>query len=332
VFTRPGTPLARALRGTAVRVHELRCGGEWDVWAARRLAQAVDEAGVQLLAAHASHAHGLAVLARWFGLHPPLVVHRRVDFPIHGGPLNRRKYAAPTAFIAISDAVKNCLTAAGVDERKIAVVSSGVPPHRPVANARAVLAARFGLPPDAPWVGDIAGLVDHKGHTHLLDAWARVVGDGVRAALVLVGDGPRRASLEAQIARLGIGGSVRLVGWQDDVAAWLSAFDVFVMTSVTEGLCTAVLDAMAARVPVVATSAGGIPELVVHGQTGWLAPVGDAAAIAAHLREVLRDKELARARAEHAFTDVWQRRSADAMVAQTLAVYRRVPGESPAGT
>jgi len=124
--------------------------------------------------------------------------------------------------------------------------------------------------------------------------------------LVLIGDGPLRGDLQARAARLGIAERVFFAGWRDDVPAWLSALDVLAMTSITEGLCTTILDAMAAGVPVVATAAGGIPELVADGQTGYLAPVGDVAAIARHLEHALADPEQARARATRAAPPAWR--------------------------
>jgi glycosyltransferase involved in cell wall biosynthesis len=324
VFTQPGTKLAQELRGTPVQVHEFKNHGEWDLFAARRLARAARAAGVDLLAAHSSHAHGLAALALRFGAGAPLVVHRRVDFHVGQDFFNRRKYAAPAAFIGVSQAVRDMLAEDGVPRGKIHVVADGVPPFAPVADAKRRLAAACGLNPDLPWIGDVASLVGHKGHVHLLNAWAAAVQRGIKAELAIVGDGPLRGDLEAQIKRLGIGGSARLVGWREDVPAWFSAIDVFAMTSVTDGLCSAILDAMAARVPVVATAAGGIPELVRHDETGWLAPVGDAAAIAGGLLTALADKVRAAAWADRALREVWAAHSAEAMTDQTWRIYQEL--------
>ena len=96
------------------------------------------------------------------------------------------------------------------------------------------------------------------------------------------------------------------------------------MTSVTDGLCSAILDAMAARVPVVATAAGGIPELVRHDETGWLAPVANAAAIADGLLTALADKVRAAAWAERALREVWAAHSAEAMTDQTWRIYQEL--------
>jgi glycosyltransferase involved in cell wall biosynthesis len=322
VVTPVGSPLARRLKEGPVKVHEIRFLGEWDFLAALRLARLANGIGAQVVAAHDSHGHGLAALARRFCLRAKLVVHRRVDNPIGGGMFNRGKYAAPTAYIAISEAVKKALIAGGVPAGKISVVSSAVPAATPVEGAKAALARQHKLDDRLPWVGVIAGLVEHKGHRFLLDAWAKICAQGIQAELVIVGNGPLREALAAQIASHRLERSAHLVDWQPDPAPWLAALDVFAMTSVTEGLCTAILDAMAARVPVVATAAGGIPELVRHEETGWLAPVRDVRSIAEGLAVLLTNRRLAASLAARAYDEVWQVRSVEAMVEATLGIYQ----------
>ena len=319
--TRRGSPLAERLAGTGVEVIFLRVWGEFDWPAARRVAGIAREAGAEILAAHASHPHSIALLARGGLPNAKIVVHRRVDVPIGH---SRKKYLAPDAYIAISEAVRRELLAGGVPGNKIHLVSSGVPPHVRDDQAKARLAKAWHLDPAAPWVGCVADLVDHKGHEFLLRAWRLVWQTEPAARLVIIGDGPLRASLEALARQLGVSEQVRFVGRSNDVPAWLSALSVFALTSKTEGLGSSILDAMAARVPVVATAAGGIPELVRHEQTGLLAPVGDVEAIAANVTIALRDRQKAEALSNAAYNEVWRTRSADAMVENTLRAYREI--------
>ena len=125
---------------------------------------------------------------------------------------------------------------------------------------------------------------------------------------VIVGDGPDRDAVEAEIRRLGLDGSVRLAGERGDVPALLAGSDVFVLSSRSEGLPVSVLEAMAAELPIVASNVGGLAELVVDGESGILVPPGDPESLAGALRRLIEDPELrrglgaaARARAEASF-------------------------------
>jgi len=137
----------------------------------------------------------------------------------------------------------------------------------------------------------VGRLVAVKGQTVLLDALARLVAAGVDAQLTIVGDGPLRAELEAAAGRLGVGGRVRFAGrvGQDDLLAYYEAADVFVLTSLAEGIPVVLMEAMATGLPVVASDITGIPELVGDGEQGLLVPAGDAGGFAAALETLARD-------------------------------------------
>ena len=143
-----------------------------------------------------------------------------------------------------------------------------------------------------------------------------------------VGEGECRPALERQIAELGIQPNVHLLGFRDDARALLSQFTVFALSSYLEGLCTSLLDAQALGVPVVATSVGGIPDVVGHGRTGLLAPARDPAAFAALLFEALGDPAAAQRRAQAARLTV-RAFSVDAMVERTLQEYDTVRRARP---
>src|SRR5262249_23387082 len=131
------------------------------------------------------------------------------------------------------------------------------------------------LPRGAPVVGNVAALVPHKGQRHLVEAAALVVREVPDARFVIAGEGELRPALEQQIKSLRLEKHVLLAGFRPDAIPVHKAFDIFVMSSVTEGLGTSLLDAMACARPVVATTAGGIPEIVVDRETGFLVPPRD---------------------------------------------------------
>jgi glycosyltransferase involved in cell wall biosynthesis len=137
----------------------------------------------------------------------------------------------------------------------------------------------------------VARLEPQKNPHGLVDAFARALPDNARWHLLLVGDGNLREEVCGHIARLRLGHRVHLLGIRADVVDLLSAADVFVLASHWEGNPMAVMEAMAAGLPVVATAAGGVPEVVEHGVTGLLAPPGDTEALASALAELARDPQ-----------------------------------------
>jgi glycosyltransferase involved in cell wall biosynthesis len=143
-------------------------------------------------------------------------------------------------------------------------------------------------PFEGPTVGSLGRLSDQKAFHVLVEALAELP----QASLVLVGDGPERARIERLAAELGVADRLLITGWREDAARWLAAFDVFALPSLYEGLPLAVLEAMRAGLPVVATDVGSVAEAVVPEETGLLVQPGDARAFAGALRRLLDDPEL----------------------------------------
>ena len=171
-------------------------------------------------------------------------------------------------------------------------------------------------------VGNVARLASQKGHRFLLEAVPLVVERHPDARFVIVGDGELRSELEQRTHDLGVVDRVLFTGARDDVPDLLASFELFAFPSLFEGLCLAVIEAQAAGVPVVATPVGGIRETVVDGESGFLVPVEDAAALAARISWCLEHPGEARRVAEQARRRVLERHSEQAMVDRTLALYR----------
>jgi glycosyltransferase involved in cell wall biosynthesis len=136
------------------------------------------------------------------------------------------------------------------------------------------------LRPDHVVFGYIGRLVPIKGLPTLLEAFALALGRAPSARLVLVGDGPDRPALQEQVTALGLGPAVRFAGWRTDLPALYRTFDAVVLSSRNEGTPLAVIEAMAAGRPVVATSVGGVPDVVADGKTGMLVPPDDPRTLA----------------------------------------------------
>ncbi|HET7224819.1 MAG TPA: glycosyltransferase family 4 protein [Candidatus Eisenbacteria bacterium] len=210
--------------------------------------------------------------------------------------------------------------------RKFVTVLNGISEAGAV-RARDVVRAELGLAEDAPVVLTVGSLSAQKAQHVLVEAFARVRAHAPRAALLLVGEGPARAALEAQAA--GIGGAVRMLGARRDVADLLAAADVFALSSTREGLPIVVLEAMRAGRPVVASRIGGVPEAVEDGVTGSLAAPGDATGLAEAIARLALDPALAR-RMGAAGNARWRERfTAARMVRETETVYGEAAGVAP---
>jgi glycosyltransferase involved in cell wall biosynthesis len=143
---------------------------------------------------------------------------------------------------------------------------------------------------------------------------------------VILGEGELREALERQVKEYRLEKHVLLPGFRTDVLGCLKSFDLFVMSSVTEGLGTSLLDAMACARPIVATEAGGIPEVVSHGITGLLVPPRDHAAMAGAIITLINDQARRRQMGDSGFARVTEKFSVERMIAGTAAVYARVAG------
>ncbi len=213
----------------------------------------------------------------------------------------------------------------GVDRARAVVIPNGIDPQD-LAGRPAKAAARraLGLPGDAWVFGTLGRLHEQKGQAYLLDAAARLKTHLPRAVILLAGYGPLETALKDQARRLGIADRVRFLGYRPDVPLLLSAMDVFVLPSLWEGMSNAILEAMAAELPVVATSVDGNVEQVAEGETGFLVPPADAASLAEAMLRLARDATRAQEMGRRARARVEREFSLDRMTQSYVALYRRL--------
>jgi glycosyltransferase involved in cell wall biosynthesis len=288
---------------------------------------------------HVLHAHRGSAHRRALGVHrrlrrtvsadqlPRLVSTRRVDFPVKANPFSRRNYRDPQQhYIAISGGVRDVLIAGGVDPERIDVVHSGVPAIDPAScPSREALRREWGVGADEILIGSVGALTDHKGHRYLIEAAPTILASFPNVRVLIFGEGELHRDLQSRIDRLGLRDRVRLGGYLPEARFKLGGFDIYAHPSHLEGLGTAILDAMLAGLPVVATAAGGIPDIVIDGETGLLAPARDASGFSRRLIELLQMPEKDRAAMiARAHERVETGFSATAMVEGTLAVYLKL--------
>jgi glycosyltransferase involved in cell wall biosynthesis len=240
-----------------------------------------------------------------------------------------RRFA--TRFVAVSAAVRDdyhaCL---GLDKARVDIIhnyvenlgvpTSAAPPHD--------VRAEFGWTAKHFVLLNIGRLAREKGHLHVIRAMPAILTAVPEARLLIVGDGPDEAGLRAEVERLGLGEVVNLPGKRRDVPQLLGAADVFVFPSIAEGFGIAAVEAMAAGVPAIVSSAGGLAEIVEDGVTGLVVPTEDPPAIAASVVRLYKDAALRQSLVERARASALARFTATAGVAQLQAFYTTVAAQS----
>lgn len=309
--TGKGTELARRLASAGLPVEPVRWSAGADPRVALHLVRRLRHPAI--LHVHDSHAHLLADAATRFR-DAPIVVTRRVTLPIR----HPRRYRRAAAAIAISDAVREELLRAGVEPGRIHCIPDAIDPGDSTPPDAAGPAP--GSDPGGPLVVCIAALTAEKGIDTLLDAAALLHQRAPAVRWRVIGDGPERAMLEAHRARHQLEDVVELRRSVESAATAFHRADLVVQPSRSEGLGSAVLQALALGVPVVAADVGGLPDALAHGG-GVLVPADSPRELAAAVERLLGDAVEYRrlSTAGRAAADFF---SLDRLVNATIAVYR----------
>lgn len=211
-----------------------------------------------------------------------------------------------------------------IAKSRIRVTRQGVSVPSPLESAkwRKQLLSIVGLPRDAPLLVHVGSLAPEKNHVGLLDAFAQILQERPDSHLILVGDGPLRAEVEARIDKLAVGQSVHLLGTRADAACLVAGADLMLVSSHVEGIPGVVLESCARAVPVVATHVGGLGEIVRHGQTGLLVPKGDMPALAREALRLIGDVGLRERLGQASRKLVKEHYNLDASVTECEEIYR----------
>lgn len=328
VAARQGEPLAARASAAGLSVVDCRPVSELDPRAAWRLRHEIVSRRIDVVHAHTAHAVAIGAMAT-LATGVPLVVARRVDFPLRGNAGTRWKYGRAARIVAVSTAVADVLVAGGVARSRIDVVPDGVDLRRTVEPATAATLAACGVAPNRPLVVQVAQLVGHKDPLNFVRAMAYANRGSTKLQALLVGDGPLRPEVTDEIRRLSLVDVIHLTGFRDDADSLLAAASVACLSSREEGMGSVLLDAMAFGRPIAATIAGGIPEVVVDGESGLLAERENPEALGAAIARLANDRALADRLAEGGRRRV-REFSVERMTDRTIAIYERVTAESDA--
>ncbi len=218
------------------------------------------------------------------------IIFRRVNFPLRKNPISRLKYSwGIDCIVAISESISFQLQSGGVPASRIRIIYEGMdlalyPPRSEPRNH---------APGEPTVVGTVAHLSEEKGLFYLVEAAAMIPDVCSKLRFVIVGDGKCRQSLEDQVRSRGLQDCFEFIGFVESPAEQIRRFSIFVLPSLSEGLSSAILTAMATALPVIATDVGGIPELIRNGENGLLVPPRDHRALARAIEELVDDPEKA---------------------------------------
>ncbi|HKW33244.1 MAG TPA: glycosyltransferase family 4 protein [Candidatus Acidoferrum sp.] len=280
--------------------------------------------------AHVNEPHALT--AAWLaGAHKklPLLLSRRIGFPLRRGWATRARYAAVERFVANSRNVAQSLIDCGIVPERISIVNEGVEiRERPSAGQRNRARSHWGVKEEEFLFGCVSVFVPEKGQGHLIEALAAVRESHPRARLLLAGDGQCRGELEAFAKRLGQSEAVIFPGFVNDVAKVYDALDAFAFPSEFEGLGTALQTAMAAGLPSISTRRGALAEVLDREGTALVVEPNGKEFARAMLR-LITDADLRKKLSEAGRREVEQRFSAERMVDGTIQVYKEVLEKRP---
>lgn len=329
-IVQPESPLHQKACEAELPVLPFKIRNEFDLPAILRLAWAMKRKKCLLVHFHDAHSAAVGSVAASLAKVPFRIITRRVDFPLKKNYFSRRKYMKNVdAIIAISEGVKKVLVEGGVDPENVEVISSGIDfssfeEDSSALTSKDYLHREFSFAVDDYLVGIVAHLADHKGHQYLIQATKILKQQAPKIKTIIVGEGPLSMELNRQAKELDVEDIIFFLGFRKDIPKILSSLDLFVLSSHLEGMGSSILDAMASRLPVVATKVGGIPEVVINGETGLLVPPRNPSALARAILRLYSDKTLASRLGQKGYELVHRKFSAEAMADKVVRLYEKI--------
>lgn len=309
-----GGPAEQLIRSEGTTVHILGKRPGIDLRAAGKLRALVRDRRISIIHAHNPIANHWSILACLFMREAPPIIN--TEHSVHYRGKVRGWYPVARSLLGVRNAaivgVCEAVTESNrridpLNRRRYRTIYNGIEPLvRPTAERRDQIRRGLGVPAGATVIGTVGNLRRAKAYPDFLDAIARLAPRHPGLIVLIAGDGPLRAELEARSASLGLGQYLRWLGRRNDVVEILPAMDVFVLSSRREGFPMAILEAMSAGVPVVATDVGGVREVVRDGETGILLPAGDPVRLSEGIHRMIEDQPAAARMAVRA-SEVFQR-------------------------
>lgn len=306
------------------RVVELPFKSELDLYTAYKVKELVNDEKIDIVHMHSGHSHTIGVLSKVLGHDAKLVLSKRTDYPVKDNFFSRWKFNHPAIkrILCVSGKIKEVLKPDIKDFEKVEVVYSGIDMKKfeieNPQNVRDILS----LPKDAKIVVNTSAISEQKDIGTFIEVAEKVLPQHPNTYFVLCGDGPLREEMEKRVQDKKLDRFI-FMGFRKDLPEFLASADIFLITSQDEGLGTAILDAFANKLPVIATRAGGIPEIVRHNETGLTAEVKDVETLSQEVSSLLSNPESATGLIENAYK-LAEEFSYKRTASQTLQIYKSI--------
>lgn len=323
-FVKRGSSFEEHCKKNDIRYYKSLFQNSVDIITVFKLCWIVRKEKASIIHIHSSKSHSLAVLATLFGLRKPLILSRRVDFELSNSLFSDWKYNHPQIkkILCVSDAIANIVRPHLRNPEKCITVHSGIDISRfKKRNAVNLLREEFKIEQGKILIGNTSALAGHKDYFTFIDTIEILVNKSLPIVAFIIGKGPLEKELKNYVSQKNLLKHIIFTGFRDNIPEILPCLDIFLITSTEEGLGTSVLDAFASRVPVVATYAGGIPEMVQHEKTGLIMKPKDAAGLAASIEHLIQSPELRNSVIDNAYATVLTF-SKETTAAKTRLVYK----------
>ena len=275
----------------------LNFSNEFDFGTALGIKKFANSQHIDVVHMHTAKSHGLGVLASVLGMKAPLILSKRTDFPVKPNPFARFKFNYPgiKKILCVSQKIKDIIDVELTNPNISVAVHSGVDLAKFQFEKQFYFHELLGLSHDVKLVGNTSAIAPHKDYFTFVKVAEEVCKNDPMVRFLIIGSGPMESEIKEFVKNKNLQDKVLFTGFINNLPEVLFNLDVFLITSNEEGLGTSILDAHACKVPVVATRAGGIPEIVINKVSGTTCEVEDVKCLAEAVRKRLADRELYRA-------------------------------------
>ena len=300
----------------------------FNLYAAWKLKRVCSRYQIDLVHMQCSPSHTLAVFSNLLGNKAKLVLSRRVDFPIKNNLFSIKKYNYEPIkrILCVSDKINEIITPVIKNPEKIETIHSGIDLNKFSSDKSDILRKQYNIGEGELLIGNIASIANHKDYFTFVDTAEILINNGLKAKFLIIGDdGGEERQIREFVKAKHLEESIIFTGFRSDITTILPELDIFLFTSKEEGLGTSVLDAMASKVPVVATRAGGIPEMIEDGYNGILCGIQKPQELADAVLKVTQNEQLRQIFIDNASGTVLKF-TKEKTALKTMACYEQVVG------